>query len=252
MGTLDGRVALVTGAGSGIGRASALALSRAGATVIVSDIDEKAGEETLTLLEEAGGRGSFVPCDVTREDQVHALVDHAVNEHGSLEIAHNNAGWEGPLARLIDVDEADFDRVLAVNLKGVFLCLKHELPVMAAAGRGSIVNTASVAGLVANQGAAPYAAAKHGVVGLTKTAAAEVARKGVRVNAVCPGWTDTPMARRTGEANPKVMEAYKARVPAGRLGTAEEVAALVVFLAGDEAGYITGASLPVDGAWTAV
>lgn len=249
---LTDKVALVTGAASGIGRASALRLAADGATVVASDVDAKGAEATAAAIDEAGGTASPFTCDVTEESDVEALVAHALAEHGRLDVAHNNAGWEGPLARLVDVSADDFDRVIAINLRGVFLCLKHELGPMAAAGAGSVINTASVAGLVANQGAAPYAAAKHGVVGLTRTAAAEVARKGVRVNAVCPGWTDTPMARRTGEANPKVMDAYTARVPAGRLGTADEVAALVAFLASDEAAYLTGAALPIDGAWTAV
>lgn len=249
---LAGKVALVTGAGSGIGRASALALAKSGATVVVSDVQDKPGEETVALAQEAGGSASFVRCDVTREDDVRALVATTVERHGRLDVAHNNAGWEGPLAKVQDIDEADFDRVLAINLKGVFLAMKHEIPQMVKQGGGAIVNTSSVAGLVANQGAAAYSAAKHGVVGLTKSAAAEVARKGVRVNAICPGWTDTPMARRVGDENAKVMDAYVSRVPANRLGRADEVAALVTFLASDEAAYLTGAAIPLDGGWTAV
>jgi NAD(P)-dependent dehydrogenase (short-subunit alcohol dehydrogenase family) len=246
MSRLAGKVALVTGAASGIGRASAMRLAAEGARVVVADVDEKAGEEVALAT-----GGAFVRCDVTREDDIKAAVAEAQRRWGRLDVAHNNAGWEGPLGKLVDVSADDFDRVIAINLKGVFLGMKHEIPAMIAAGGGSIVNTASVAGLVANQGAIAYSAAKHGVVGLTRTAAAEYARKNVRVNAVCPGWTDTPMSRRVGAENQKVMDGYVARVPAGRLGKPEEVAALVAFLASDEAAYLTGAALPVDGGWTA-
>lgn len=252
MARLQGKIALVTGAASGIGRASALALAREGATVVVSDVSDKEGEATVAQIRAAAGRAEFIHCDVTKATEIESLVSETIRTFDRLDFAHNNAGWEGALAKLADVDEEDFDRVLAINLKGVFLCLKHEIPAMVAGGGGSIVNTASVAGLVANQGASPYSAAKHGVVGLTRTAAAEYARKGVRVNAVCPGWTDTPMSQRTADANPRIMEGYLARVPAGRLGRAEEVASLVVFLASDEATYLTGAALPLDGGWTAV
>jgi NAD(P)-dependent dehydrogenase (short-subunit alcohol dehydrogenase family) len=248
MGRLDGKVALVTGAASGIGLVTARRLAQEGARVVLADVDEKGGEAAARGI---GGDARFVRCDVTKTEDVRGAVDLAVRSFGRLDVAHNNAGWEGRLAKLADVDEADFDRVVAVNLKGVFLCMKHEIPAMVAAGGGSIVNTASVAGLVANQGAAGYAASKHGVVGLTRTAAAEYARKGVRVNAVCPGWTETPMSRRVGEENARVMEGYVSRVPAGRLARPEEVAALVAFLASDEARYLTGAALPLDGAWTA-
>lgn len=250
MGRVDGKVALVTGAGSGIGRASALALAREGASVVVSDVVEKAGEETVANITEARGRAMFVRCDVTRTEDVRGLVEATLRAYGKLDVAHNNAGWEGRLARTADVTEEDFDRVISINLKGVFLCMKHEIPAMLGNG-GSIINTASVAGLVANQGAAPYAASKHGVVGLTRTAAVEYARKNVRVNAVCPGWTQTPMSRRVADGNAKIMESYVSRVPAGRLGTVEDVAALVVFLASDESRYLNGAALPVDGGWTA-
>lgn len=252
MANLAGKVALVTGAASGIGRESALALARAGATVVCADIDAKGAEATTVAIEEEGGQATAIACDVTQEADVEAAVQAALEIDGHLDIAHNNAGIEGPLAKLPDVSVEDFDRVIAIDLKGVFLGLKHQIPVMAEQGHGSIINTASVAGLVANQGAAAYSAAKHGVVGLTKTAAAEWARKGVRVNAVCPGWTDTAMVARVDERNPKVKEGYKRAVPAARLGAPEEVAALVVFLASDEAGYLNGAAVPIDGGWTAV
>ncbi len=252
MTSLDGKVALVTGAASGIGRASALALAEAGATVVAADVDDKGLEQTVLAVEDAGGRAQAVTCDVTQEGDVEAAVQAALDVDGHLDIAHNNAGIEGPLAKLPDISVEDFDQVIAVDLKGVFLGLKHQIPIMAEQGHGSIINTASVAGLVANQGAAAYSAAKHGVVGLTKTAAAEWARKGVRINAVCPGWTRTSMVDRVDERNERVKQNYLAAVPANRLGEPGEIAALVVFLAGDEAAYLNGAALPIDGAWTAV
>ncbi len=253
MTNLDEKVALVTGAASGIGQASARALARAGATVVCADIDAKGAEATAARIEADGGIASSIRCDVTQEMDVQQAVQTAVDLDGHLDIAHNNAGIEGPLAKLPDISVEDFDRVIAIDLKGVFLGLKHQIPVMAdQEGGGSIINTASVAGLVANQGAAAYSAAKHGVVGLTKTAAAEWARKGVRVNAVCPGWTETPMVERVDGRNPKVKQGFIRAVPANRLGQPEEVAAVVVFLASDEAAYLNGAALPVDGGWTAV
>lgn len=249
---LEDKVALVTGAASGIGRATALELAEAGATVVAADVDEKGIEETAADVEDAGGRARAVPCDVTDSADVEAAVDAALEFEGRLDVAHNNAGVAGPLAKLPDVPEEEFDRVVEVDLKGVFLGLKHQIPVMAEQGGGSIVNTASVAGLVAQQSASAYSAAKHGVVGLTRTAAAEWAREGVRVNAVCPAWVDTPMVERNVAQVPKAEEAYLERVPAGRLGEPGEVAALVAFLASDESDYLNGAAVPVDGAWTAV
>jgi NAD(P)-dependent dehydrogenase (short-subunit alcohol dehydrogenase family) len=252
MASLEDRVALVTGAGSGIGRESALALARESATVVVADVDADGREATADRIVEEGGEAVAVACDVTDAKDVERAVQAAVEQPGRFAVAHNNAGIEGPLAKLPDVAEADFDRVLGVDLKGVFLGLKHQIPALVDAGGGSIVNTASVAGLVANPGAAPYSAAKHGVVGLTRTAAAEWAGRDVRVNAVCPGWTETPMVDRVDERNPRVRENYLDAVPAQRLGEPEEVAELVAFLASDAAAYLNGAALPIDGGWTAV
>jgi NAD(P)-dependent dehydrogenase (short-subunit alcohol dehydrogenase family) len=252
MPSLEGRVAWVTGGGSGIGRASALALAAQGAVVTVGDIDPKAAEFTAAEIVRRGGQARALACDVTRAEDMQAAIRDILEAYGRLDIAHNNAGWEGPVAKLADVEEKDFDRVLAVNLKGVFLGLKFEIPAMVQGGGGSIVNTASVAGLVAHQGASPYSAAKHGVVGLTKTAASEYARKGVRVNAICPGWTQTPMLERMASSYPRVVEGYLSKNPSGRLGSADEVANLVVFLASDAARYVNGAALAIDGGWTAV
>lgn len=250
---LAGKCGLVTGAGSGLGRAAALALAREGARVMLADLDEKRAEETATMLGAPGVARSVVRCDVTKSADVRDMVRAATDAFGRLDFALNCAGWEGGLAKIADATEEDFDRVIAVNLKGVFLSMKYEIPAMLSNGAagGSIINIASVAGLVAAQGAGPYAASKHGVVGLSKTAAAEYARKGIRVNAICPGWSETSMSQRVNDANPKVMEGYVARVPAGRLGKPEEIAALVIFLASDESRYVNGAALPIDGGWTA-
>jgi NAD(P)-dependent dehydrogenase (short-subunit alcohol dehydrogenase family) len=252
MSRLEEKVAFVTGAASGIGRESALALAREGAIVVAADVDADGLDQTVQRVREAGGRAEGTELDVTDADSVRHVIEAVVDEHGTLDVAHNNAGVEGPLAKLPDVSEEAFDRVLGVDLKGVFLGLKHQIPAMVDTGGGAIVNTASVAGLVANRGASAYSAAKHGVVGLTKTAAAEFAREDVRVNAVCPGWTDTSMLERVDDRNERVKENYRAQVPQGRLGEPQEVAQLVAFLASNDAAYVNGAAVPIDGGWTAV
>jgi NAD(P)-dependent dehydrogenase (short-subunit alcohol dehydrogenase family) len=241
------KVALVTGAASGIGRASALAFARAGARVVVADVDEAGGRETVRLIADGGGEATFVRTNVTQSDEVAALVAAAVDAYGRLDCAHNNAGIGGEVADLADYPEADWHRVLAVNLTGIWFCLKHELRRMAAQGSGAIVNTASVAGLKGAAGASAYVASKHGVVGLTRTAAAEYAKAGIRVNAVCPGWIRTPMVEGDFAAHPE-LEAYAAnRAPMRRLGTPEEVAEAVLWLCSEAASFVTGAVLVADG-----
>jgi NAD(P)-dependent dehydrogenase (short-subunit alcohol dehydrogenase family) len=251
-----GKVALITGAGNGIGLAAALGFASRGAKVVVVDRDEAAGEATAGILRQQGGSALFVAADVTRSADVRAYVKATLDAYGAIDCFYNNAGIEGPVATTAEYDEDMFDRVIAVNVKGVFLGLRHVLPVMIAQKRGSVVNTASVAGLVASPGMPAYVASKHAVIGLTKTAAGEVARAGVRVNAVCPGPIDTRMIHSLeAMLNPDdpaaVGTRYQANIPIGRYGTAEEVANLVLFLSSDLASNITGAQYVVDGGRTA-
>lgn len=249
---LDGKVALVTGGSSGIGRASALAFARAGARVVVGDLDPAGGAATIRQIVDAGGEAIFVGADVSRANQVEGLIGRAVATYGRLDCAHNNAGIEGAVTSVIDYPEELWDRVISVNLKGVWLCLKYEIPPMLQQGSGAIVNTASVAGLVGSyRGLSAYAASKHGVVGLTKTAALEYAPAGIRVNAVCPGIIRTPLAERAFGSGPDVEARLAAAYPAGRLGTPEEVAEAVVWLCSDMASFVTGHALPIDGGYLA-
>jgi NAD(P)-dependent dehydrogenase (short-subunit alcohol dehydrogenase family) len=247
---LDGKVALVTGAGSGIGRAAALAFAEAGARVVAADVDEAGGAATAAQITEAGGDGVFVRADVAVAGDVAGLVAAAVARYGRLDCAHNNAGIAGGGGLTGDTPDDVWERVLRVNLTGVFLCLKAELAQMLRQGGGAIVNTASVAGLVGGAGSA-YVASKHGVVGLTKNAALEYAPQGIRVNAVCPGVITTPMVERALAARPGLEEAWRAAEPVGRFGDPGEVAAAVVWLCSDAASFVTGVALPVDGGWVA-
>jgi NAD(P)-dependent dehydrogenase (short-subunit alcohol dehydrogenase family) len=246
-----GRVALVTGAGSGIGRASALAFARAGARVVVADVASSAGEETVRLIAAEGGKARFVHADVSQAAEVEALLRETVAVFGRLDLAHNNAGIESERAATHACSEENWDRTLAVNLKGVWLCMKHEIPEMLRQGGGAIVNSASVAGLVGLVELPAYVASKHGIVGLTRTAALEYAQQGIRVNAVCPGVIRTPMVERFAAANPRAQAELSAVEPIGRIGEPEEVAEAVVWLCSEAASFITGACLPVDGGWVA-
>ncbi len=243
----DNRVALVTGAGAGIGRASALALAADGARVVVSDIASGNGEETASMIREAGGDARFVHADVTRESDVVALVATAIDTYGGLDCAVNNAGIEGTLAPVGNYSLADWQQVIDINLTGVFLCLREEIAVMLSRGSGSIVNIASVYGLRGSSRSPAYTASKHAVVGLTKSAAGAYATEGIRVNAICPGFIRTAMVERVLELSPDAEESIVARHPIGRLGTPEEVAAAVVWLCSDESGFVTGHTLAVDG-----
>ena len=251
-----GKVALVTGAANGIGRATALAFAKSGAKVVVVDRDAAGGEATAGIIRQQGGEALFVAADVTKSADVSAYVKAALDAYGRIDCFHNNAGIEGTWKHTADYDEAMFDQVIAVNVKGVFLGLRHVLPVMLRQKSGAVVNTASVAGLVATPGMPAYVASKHAVIGLTKTAAGEVARSGVRVNAVCPGPIDTRMIHSLetmlNPADPgSIGDRYQANIPIGRYGTAEEVANLVLFLCSDLASNITGAQYVVDGGRTA-
>jgi NAD(P)-dependent dehydrogenase (short-subunit alcohol dehydrogenase family) len=251
-----GKVALVTGAGNGIGRATALAFAGSGARLVLVDRDAAAGEAAAGVIRQQGGEARFVAADVTRSAEVAGYVKAALDAYGTIDCFFNNAGIEGKWAHTAEYDEAMFDSVIAVNVKGVFLGLRHVLPVMLARGSGAIVNTASVAGLVATPGMPAYVASKHAVIGLTKTAAGEVARHGVRVNAVCPGPVDTRMIHsleaQLDPADPaRVSRRYQAAIPMGRYVHPDEIANTVLFLCSDLAAAITGAQYVVDGGRTA-
>jgi len=246
----SGQVALITGGAAGIGRATALAFAAKGITVVVSDVDDGGGEQTIALIRGAGGVGHYMHCNVTRDAEVAALIAAVLERYGRLDYAFNNAGIEIEKGRLAEGDEAEFDAIMGVNVKGVWLCMKHQLPVMLKQGGGAIVNTASVAGLMAAPKMSIYCASKHAVLGLTRSAAVEYAKKNIRINAVCPGVIDTEMFRRAHEADPKKAEFTAKLHPVGRIGKAEEVAAAVLYLCSDSAAFVTGVALPVDGGIT--
>ena len=252
-GTLQDKIALVTGAGSGIGRASSLTLAREGAKVVVSDVNAEGAEATLSAIKERGGDGIFIHADVSKSADVEALIGEIVSAYGRLDCAYNNAGIEGNVGgRLHEYPEDVWDRLIDINLKGVWLCMKHEIPQMLSQGGGAIVNTASVAGLVGSQRLSAYIASKHGVVGLTKAAALEYARDGIRVNAVCPGIIETPMIRRLIAGRDDDFAAnIPTRQPIGRLGTPEEIAESVAWLCSDASSLVTGLAMAVDGGITA-
>jgi NAD(P)-dependent dehydrogenase (short-subunit alcohol dehydrogenase family) len=246
-GMLEGKVALVTGAASGIGRASAGAFAREGARVLACDVDAEGGEATCATIRSQGREARFVRADLTREDEVEGVVRTTIELWGTLDCAHNNAGILGATGLLHDLDVAGFQHTLTTNLTSVFLCLKHEIRVMLELGGGAIVNSSSGAGLIGAPTLAPYCASKHGILGLTRTAALETARSGIRVNAVCPGSTDTPMLRATMAGNPRIEKMILASQPGGRLGLAEEVAEAVVWLCSERASFVSGDAVRVDG-----
>jgi len=244
-------VALVTGAGSGIGRATAMRFAEHGASVAVADVDEDGGMGTVAEIREAGGDAEFFHVDVSDEDAVAGLIAAVTERFGGLDFAHNNAGIEGENGPIDQQSADNWDRVIDINLKGVFLAMKHELPALRERGGGAIVNTASVAGVVGAADLTPYYASKHGVVGLTRSVAVEAADDGVRVNAVCPGVIDTPMVERFTGGDEAAAEVVVAPQAMKRMGRPEEIADAVVWLCSDASSFVTGAALPVDGGYTA-
>ncbi len=251
-GRVEARVALITGGSSGIGRATALAFAREGAKVAVADYVVEGGERTVKMIKDAGGQAVFVKADVSRAKEVEAMVKKTVETYGRLDCAFNNAGVEGKIANTAECSEENWDRTIAINLTGVWLCMKYEIPEMLKQGRGSIVNTASVAGLVGFVGLPAYNASKGGVVQLTRTAALEYAKSGIRVNAVCPGVIRTPMVERLLDGSNQYNESMlTAGEPVGRMGKPEEIAEAVVWLCSDAASFVTGLPMAVDGGWIA-
>lgn len=252
----EGKVVLVTGGGSGMGRASALAFAKVGAKAVVADVSIEGGEETVRMIKDIGGEAIFVQADVSKAVEVEMLIYKVTRNYGRLDYAHNNAGIEGTQTFTVECSEENWDRVIGVNLKGVWLCMKYEIPQMLQAGGGAIVNTASTFGLVGSKiGLPAYIASKHGVIGLTKAAALEYAQKGIRVNAVCPGTIQTPMYERvnqvaTGgdpEAKVELGKQILAKEPTGRIGRPEEVAEAVIWLCSEAASFVTGHTMVVDG-----
>jgi len=250
-GLFDGKVALVTGAASGMGLATAQAFAEAGASVVLADIDEAAVNLAASSLADAGYTVLAVRCDVADERDVEAMIDKTVATFGKLDAAYNNAGIQAPHVETADASGEDFERVIAVNLRGVWNCMKHELRHMRTRGSGAIVNCSSLGGLVGLPGRDTYHASKHGVIGLTKSAALEYAARGIRINAVCPGIVDTPMVSGMLVTQPEAMEVMMKEQPIGRLGRPEEIASAVLWLCSPGAGFVIGHALAVDGGYTA-
>ena len=251
-GMLEGKVILVTGGSTGIGRATSTILAQEGANVIIADIQDAEGAKTVGMVQAVGGQAEYHHVDVSDYAEVSALVSGIAARHGRLDGAFNNAGIEGPTAKIFDYSVEEWNRVVRINLTGVFICIKCEIEQMKKQdGGGSIVSTASAAGLIGIPGASAYNAAKHGVVGLTKTAALEYASRNIRFNAVCPGFIETPMLNRVTDQSVKIRDTLIASVPMKRVAQASEIGDAVAWLLSDRSSYVTGVALPVDGGWVA-
>ncbi len=249
-GNFEGKVALVTGGGSGIGRATAAAFAREKAKVIVTDISADSGEETIQMIKESGGDATFVKADVTQEGDVEELIRKIIKIYGRLDCAHNNAGIPGPSTPLAECTLDDWDSVMNLNLRGTFLCLKYEIMQMLKQGGGAIVNASSTMGVVAHGHAPAYVASKHAIIGLTKSAALAYVQNNIRVNAVCPGNTETSIFDHLKENMPDVFEGLLAAMPIGRLAQPDEVANAVLWLCSNEASYCSGHAMVVDGCYS--
>ncbi|MEK2646215.1 SDR family oxidoreductase [Bdellovibrio sp. BCCA] len=245
----SGKVVLVTGSGSGIGRATALAFAQEGAWVAVSDLNEEGGLQTMEMILKNGGEATFFPCDVSNPRSIQNLVEHVEKRMGKIDSAFNNAGIEGEQALITECSEENWEKVINVNLRSIWLCMKYEISLMNKNGGGSIVNCASIAGLVGFPGIPAYVASKHGVIGLTKNAALEYAQNNIRVNAVCPGVIQTPMIDRFTRGDNAAFEQLVKSTPIGRIGKPEEIAAAVVWLCSEYASFVTGHALVADGGW---
>ncbi len=248
MGQFENKVVIITGAASGIGRATAIAFALEGAKVVVSDMKEEEGIKTVKLIEEKKGSATFIKCDVSSDDEVKNLIAKTVEKFGGLDFAFNNAGIEGVVSPTTDCSFENWNRTIDINLKGVWLCMKYQIPAMIKNGNGSIVNCSSIAGLVGFEGSPAYVASKHGVIGLTQTAALENAKKKIRINAVCPGPIETSMLERLGK---ETIQALATQTPMGRLGVPHEIADAVIWLCSEKSSYITGQSITIDGGWVA-
>jgi len=248
---LGGKIALITGAGSGIGRATALIFAREGATIALSDIAAEGGQETLRMVKQAGAEAIFVRTDVSKLAEVEALIAKVISNWGRLDCAFNNAGIDGKMAKTAECTEETWNRTIAVNMTGVFFCMKAEIPHMLRQGGGAIVNTASAAGLTGSPGLPAYVASKHGVVGLTRAAAIEYGREKVRINCVCPGPIRTPMLGRLLSSRPEMEQRFASAEPLKRLGEPAEIGEAVAWLCSDAASYVTGHAMSVDGGYMA-
>lgn len=248
---LEGKAGLVTASGSGIGRASAIALAKEGAKVMVSDVSVEGGQETVKMIRDNGGEAQFLKCDVSDEEQVKALVDETVSAFGKLDFAHNNAGINAGLVKIGEMDSNDWDKTIKVTLYGTFYSIKHEVNAMIKTGGGAIVNSASGAGIEGSPNMAPYIASKHGIVGLTKSVALEYGKQGIRINSIAPGATITPAIERWSKDHPEQYNGVLESLPSGEMSTAEDQGNAVMFLCSDLAKQISGVTIPVDGGYTA-